>query len=250
MIKHPLSGYWSQFDLILCINLAERIDRKRDSEKLFQKMGIPVQYHTVERHPKSGEIGCFESHQACMRAAYQAGCNNVLIFEDDPDELNPPTEHTMSEIIRFIKTNQEWDLLFLGAYPSILFETSQTIANYTSIFKMSSQLTHAVCVSRKMMQKMLRLTHGFFNAAIDAVYLANKNSFCLFPTMFAQTNSPSDISKAIRGTPEIRRAFVQFKNTYAQYSPVPFYYVVLALFVMLVLLLLFSCFTRRNQHAT
>jgi len=239
-MAHPYTRFWSQFDMILCINIKERTDRKRESQLVFQKMGIPVEYMDVTRHPQSGEIGCFESHQACMRKAYKANCSNVLIFEDDLDELNSPTEHMLAEVIRFIKTNREWDLLFLGAYPSVFFDTSKSVLNFTSIYKVSSQLCHAYCVSRKMMEKMLQIDHSFFNAPIDIVYLANKNSYCLFPCVFYQSDSPSDISTSLRGTPLIRKSYVQFKNMYSQYSPIPLYHVMIVLIVILFLLILLS----------
>ena len=246
MSVHPLASFWAQFDLILCINLKERQDRRHDIQLVFDRMGIVAQFYTAERHPISGEIGCFESHQACMRTAYNAGCNNVLIFEDDGAELTAPTEHMMREIIRFIKTNTDWDLLFLGGYPSVFFETSKSVPSYTHIVKCPSQLTHSYAVSRKMMQKMLRITHSFFNASIDALYLVNKNSYVVQPTIFYQTDSPSNISAAPRGTAQIRKVIVQFKNKFSQYSPVPLYSVVIALFVILFLLLLLSLFSRRR----
>ena len=45
-----------------CINLKERRDRRAKARRLFKRLGLQVEFWTVDRHPEGGRYGCFESH--------------------------------------------------------------------------------------------------------------------------------------------------------------------------------------------
>lgn len=96
MIKLP-------FDEIVCLNLAERKDRKQFMQRQFDHLGISdlICWHEAVKHPhgqliaeslrKSGkgyikgphEYSCAREHYTILKKAYLNGLNNILILEDD-----------------------------------------------------------------------------------------------------------------------------------------------------------------------
>jgi len=58
-----------------CINLRERPDRKKKMEKLFCELGIldRVRFHIVDRDPRGGIAGCFQSHYDCLKQSNNPG---------------------------------------------------------------------------------------------------------------------------------------------------------------------------------
>ena len=80
------SSRWVGVDVIRCINLVERTDRREAMLKEFQKVGIPhdkVNFFNAKRSLDGPLVGIYESHRACIREAYEAGAKTLLLFEDD-----------------------------------------------------------------------------------------------------------------------------------------------------------------------
>src|SRR6476660_6791987 len=109
-------SFWSQFGAIYCINLKERIDRRQSATAVFEKLRIPVQFHTAIRDVGgNGARGCWKEHQACMRKSYDAGHDNALIFEDDLETNIIPSQSAQDVVTAFLKTaNPSWEIVFLG----------------------------------------------------------------------------------------------------------------------------------------
>jgi hypothetical protein len=74
-------------NVILCINLKHRSDRKKRSMDNFIKLGIePHQIRYIEAiyTPNNGALGCFQSHIKALNIAIQDyDGQNVMICEDD-----------------------------------------------------------------------------------------------------------------------------------------------------------------------
>ena len=78
---------------VFVVNLLEREDRRISSRLQFMQvspkqkpgefLGFPVQYMTVNRHPRGGRYGCYTSHLLCMQKALEDGSDAAVIFEDD-----------------------------------------------------------------------------------------------------------------------------------------------------------------------
>lgn len=68
-----------------CINLLDRSDRYEHMKRQFQesKHFNDCNFLRVERHPKGGRYGCFDSHILAIRDAYNSGADFALICEDD-----------------------------------------------------------------------------------------------------------------------------------------------------------------------
>ena len=241
-----MASFWNQFNAIYCINLKERTDRKEASLQVFNKLGLSVTYHEATRDPLGGERGCFMEHRACLKKAYDAGYNNVLIFEDD---IMAPTtiltQDAMDEVTRFLSTNNEWELFFLGACPNIFFHSTSQITGFKNIKRVSSLCAHAYIASRAWMLKMQALSYEVLSIPIDNLYMMNKKAFAIFPTWFYQSTSPSNIGDRTQATLIIAKAIAKGKNMYAQYVNFPIVYLVVVMFLLLLFVILFLVSRRK-----
>lgn len=178
---------WNYFDCIRCINLSYRKDRYESSKKIFDKYDIPVEYFITEKDKEGGEAGCFRSHIQIIKEAYEKGCNNVLIFEDDIEVSPYLNEQNLKQCIDFMKNN-DWDLFFLGMSPS-LFNTFKKVE--PNIYKGHYVLTHAYTINRKFMKKLINM--DYIDIPIDITYMYNKNSYAFYPNLFNQSLFTSDL---------------------------------------------------------
>ena len=171
-----------KFDSIVCINLYERNDRMEECLKVFEKLKIPgiKRFH---RHV-DGKRGCHESHLSVIKEAYDEGCRNVLIFEDD---IMPSPEYSEKYIIeagKFVNNNKNWDIFYLGHQPNVFFSESTVVEN--NIMKCFSTLTHAYVLSRKFMKKIMNRIYD--GTAIDKIYLKMKILMRYIQCNFIKTN--------------------------------------------------------------
>ena len=207
---------WNQFDEIVCICLASRNDRYIEQKEIFDKAGIPVSFYRPKKHKNGGVQGCFESHISVITDSYNKGLNNVLIFEDDATPSSEFNIKNMMECISFMKTNSDWDLLFLGSNVKSGYKTEDTTS--PNIFKSRFLNAHAYVVSRKGMEKYANLN---YISQIDVVYTTNHHSYAFLPSMFNQRLSKSDIgdNETYMGlkNPTTHRAFQILNNYYARY---------------------------------
>lgn len=72
-------------DRAVCINLKERDDRMQGAQKRFDQVGLGscIEFHRVDRDPRGGMIGCYQSHRQIVQQAYDDGLERVMVFEDD-----------------------------------------------------------------------------------------------------------------------------------------------------------------------
>jgi len=245
MQKTKLTDLWNCFSpgSIRCINLKERKDRKQQSLQVFQHLNIPVTFYEAIRDPKGGEHGCFESHRAVMQECLKdPQCEYALIFEDDVDLLNMPSKSAIDEVVRFLKTTDDWSILFLGGLPNLLNNRIKHVSEYTHIVSAQCQLTHAYIVSRAFMTHFSMISHEAFSVPIDALFAIHRKAYTVYPPWFYQTNSPSDISTAPRYTNHLRKGFVHCKNSYAYYINIPLVFLFLVCLVIVITLLIVCIF--------
>lgn len=110
MITKPdiCKAFTDRFDRMVCLNLAERTDRRENVERQFRKLGIDgrVEFHTAVMHPhndiiidalrkagkgnlsKPNEFSCAREHYTIIKKALLQGVRHLLIFEDDILFLN------------------------------------------------------------------------------------------------------------------------------------------------------------------
>ncbi len=216
---------WEFFNQIKCINLKTRDDRMLQSQEIFKKLKIPVEYYRVDKHPTDGARGCYESHLSIIRDAYYNGCKNVLIFEDDVVDSPNFNNKLISKAIDFLTENKDWDIFYFGHMPDILSSSSTTIS--ANIIKTQSTLTHAYAISRKYMK--ILIDKEYSGIAIDKIYVKNENSYALYPMAFYQSESESDIatSSPIRGL-----RFCEFYAYHVNYSVVNLLIFIFLIFIL------------------
>jgi len=219
-----LAPLWQKFEQgsIRCINLQDRHDRKHAVSKVFQQLQMPVQFFETTRDLKGGERGCFESHRAVMRECLSnPNCQYALILEDDVDVLQMPTEETVLEVIRFLETEKDWALLFLGA---LLNNRHSKLPHYKHILKAHCLETHAYIASRSFMQEFVNVSYETFYAPIDTLFRDHNKAYTVYPTWFYQTNSPSDIVplSMYKRLPFVNKKIAHLRNVCAHKIHIPF----------------------------
>lgn len=140
-------SFSSLADRVVCINLREREDRYEQVLERFAAVGLKeeVQFLRVERHPKGGRYGCYDSHRTVLQQAYDDGLNSVLIFEDDV-EFREGWEKCVEEAKEFLDSGIQYDALMLG--PALKFVDDKTLPN---IWRVKCIHAHAYIVSREGM---------------------------------------------------------------------------------------------------
>lgn len=226
---------WSFFGDIRCINLLERDDRYLAAQKIFTKYEIPVNFHRVERHPKGGVQGCFESHIQVITDAYNRGLETLLVFEDDIEPGYGLNEDKITEVVKFMQENEKWDIVFLGWHPRIRSHRTKHVSG--SIYKVSALGGHAYVVSRRMMEKLAN--KEFDGTPIDEIYAEDKKAFALYPSAFVQSGSDSDLTQDIsssKWSKPYRRA-VEWWAVNVNYK-LDNLLIVLAIFIVLMIILI------------
>jgi GR25 family glycosyltransferase involved in LPS biosynthesis len=103
---------------IYCINLKERLDRKKHVKKEFKKIDIQptdVIFLDFYRHKKGGKYGCYDSHMKVWNDFYMNHPDKemCIIFEDD-FELTEDSKLYLKKAFSFTEKNKDKvDILFL-----------------------------------------------------------------------------------------------------------------------------------------
>jgi GR25 family glycosyltransferase involved in LPS biosynthesis len=184
---------WSFFKNIKTINLEERNDRMEECEKMFQKLNVPNVFHRVKRHPKGGEVGCWNSHMEIIKEAYNSGAEHVLIFEDDAIPTADMTQENLNECIRFMTENKDWNILLLGCIPQVFFFPSLKIRGYKNIYCGKAWATHSYVMSRKFMKTVMDIEYS--GTPLDDFYSSFGHVYSHTPSMFIQADMGTDVQK-------------------------------------------------------
>lgn len=164
------------FDGVLCIALRTEHQRIAHVRRMASELGIPVEFHFVDRSPRGGLIGCFESHIGALTLALERGYDNVLILEDDfiPSPSYDPA--VIAAVGRRCRADSEWDVIKLGfglenqpsfasavgymAAPRVdtLLASGSGVGSKTGAYtvRYGGILTQALIVSRRGMRKLVR----------------------------------------------------------------------------------------------
>jgi hypothetical protein len=155
-------------------------------------MGISdlVQFYLVDKSDKGGMYGCFESHIKVIKDAYEKGLNNILIFEDD---IIPTISYSVENILCGINfmTTHDWDIFYYGYFPinegyANIFQADVVHPN---IIKYRPNATHAYCINRSGMKKILEKYNDYIGKIHIDEYISmylDINAYCLVPMLFVQ----------------------------------------------------------------
>jgi len=190
---------WDFFGGIRYINLADRPERRAETERQLAKFQIPAERFEGIRPMDKGKFpgigirGCVESHLALIRMARVFGWPNVLIFEDDIEILND-FRLKIELIISYLKTHP-WDMFHFRTFQ---VRGKKCIEETVPLYQVASTLlTHAYVVNSTLYDKILSTD---FNIALDHFYakMIHPGSHILAADLIEQNQSLSDVSKGWR----------------------------------------------------
>lgn len=223
-------------------------DRHESANHVFKQIGVAnkVSFFKVDKSPKGGMYGCFESHIQVIKDSYRRGDESVLIFEDD---IFPTAVFSASLIqngVDFMQRNTgEWDLFYYGyfvtnEYLDNIFKTT-LVAPHVIQFRPNA--THAYCISRKGMEKVLKMYQKFIGKVQIDGFLSSDvlgmQSFCMVPMLFEQILCLPHDNEAKKLTHHVfRHAACVGEKTKVQYILSMFVWLIqenkIALFVFLI----------------
>ncbi len=221
---------WRFFDSIRCVNLYSRDDRYNQAQELFDQLGIEVDFYRTHKHPTSGDAGCFQSHFDCIRQSYNRGDETCLIFEDDIVESGHLTPQLLDEAIEFMKTDQEWELFYLGTHYEIVRGRFEKITPH--ILKGGNICTHAYVLHRRYMAKMIHF--NYMNIHIDRIFSQCRKAYGIYPCFFYQGASASDLSTSAWDEWAVKPGWFRGVELYAYYVNLP----LITLFIILIVIVL------------
>jgi len=185
-------------DRIVCINLVDRDDRMKEAQDQFDKVGLlgTVQFHRVERHPRGGRYGCYNSHREVMANALKDGLDSVLIFEDDV-QFEDGWEEVVHDAKCFIdkakNTNKQFDAFFLGS--QILYVDEKVS---TKVWRVKCCNSHAYIVSKSGMETWLANSERFERDILE--YPQDMTQMSVWKHMYAHTSTDAIIQAPFLGT--------------------------------------------------
>ncbi|EKQ70229.1 glycosyltransferase involved in LPS biosynthesis [Leptolyngbyaceae cyanobacterium JSC-12] len=148
------------FQRAYIINLPERKDRRKATEKELQKVGMQIAPGRLEffsairpdhpdGFPSIGARGCFLSHLQILKQARDAGLTNVLVMEDDVfmDDSFPIFEDALIEQLR----QEAWGFAYFG-YPTMQPLTSPV--KFVPFYE-SMLTTHCYGVNASILDRLI-----------------------------------------------------------------------------------------------
>jgi len=153
---------------VYCINLKERLDRKKHVEKEFSKIDIQptdVIFLDFYRHKKGGRYGCYDSHMKVWNDFYKNHPDKemCIIFEDDI-ELTENSKLYLKKAISFVEKNKDnIDILFLHdtfvRYSENKDKDKKRI-NDNYFINGYGATTHAYIVTRRYIKQIIYKNHN------------------------------------------------------------------------------------------
>ena len=197
--RDRLAAAWERLGLTAqVITLSSRPDRAEHVQSAAGSVSLPYELFQVERHPSGGTQGCFESHVALCRRALERGQRMMLVLEDDfeptLDVLGTEAGvRALEELVDFVSTRIEWDLMYLGVMPNIWTEKSTRTGR--QLYRLHPwACTHAYVINTDYMHEVAGWTFKQSgHDAIDWRYRECRRAYACHPQVFKQYESPSDI---------------------------------------------------------
>lgn len=175
-------------DKIFLINLAKRTDRLLQSIEQLNKFNI--KYERVEAiEMKDGAEGLRLTMLGIFEKAIENNWQNILVFEDDMDILEPDFNEIMDQIVQQFPPG--FDMILLGGQLCKLPEGFY----WTHLLKVKgAYATHAVIYSLSCIKEIMRLgmESPIDNWLVSHLQVRNL-TFMAFPMLISQIVSKSDI---------------------------------------------------------
>jgi GR25 family glycosyltransferase involved in LPS biosynthesis len=242
------------FDDIICITLEGNTDRQKLTTETLSSLNIPFRFYVAKRNPRGGRIGCFESHINVIQECYNNNYQRILIFEDDIIQTPSYSNKLVNIGTDFMKTNTTWEVfkfgngIYLHESVTHIFEYFLSKEVTKHIYNYSGVLTHAYCLSRSGMEKILKNAYNVLNlneSKIDQIdiyfynTLSKKNSYSLAPMIFDQRwcQQTDNIPKGIAETLFRKyQCFAETMNLFYCWSLLLYYRLYILIIILITML--------------
>ena len=177
------------FDKIYVLNLAKRADRMAQAKEQLDRYGIPFERIESVENNLDGADGLLQTITMVFQNAINNNYNNILVFEDDLDIIEPTINEVMEEVIKDIPAN--YDILYLGC---MLCRIPECFYNHVLLKAQSIQATHAAAYSLAAMKKIL--DRNFFSPIDNCIMQSvqpDGNCYVTYPILVSQIVTKSDI---------------------------------------------------------
>jgi len=203
-----------------CINLYERNDRMMDAKQIFNKYNLPVNFYRVHKDKEDGRRGCFTSHINIIKKAHDKNLDNVLIFEDDIKcSLDKQGFYKKMQTVYDFTNKYDYDIFFLGSIPDIYKKSTKKISE--NIYKVNAYCTHAYILSRSGINKYKNLSFDKERTSIDYIYRESDKSYAIYPSIFFQNESKSDIAPSWFSFFGSKEIIAKLREQYAAHINIP-----------------------------
>ena len=165
-------------------------------KKFESESEIEINYYRPKPDPLGGCIGCFKSHIAVITSAYDAGCNQVLVFEDDIKKTDSYNSLDYDEIQKFMQTDASWEMIQLSWFDIVHSLLVPHVTPWKHLSQAGTVLASSYIIHRRGMEKILRTYKDYLGKVhIDAYYqqIMQKTMWNISPIPFDQDRtSPND----------------------------------------------------------
>jgi len=192
------------------------------------------------KHPTNSHQGCFESHVKVAQDAHKKGYKRILIFEDDI-YINEKGLKNMDKAIRFMK-KRKWDLFLFGIFQNIFNYSNIKISKHIyKLKKRSWTCLHSYAVNDSAIKIIKDYTWENWKLPVDIVYSTELITYSLYPSIFKQSGSKSDIAPLKYLIPfGIFKWIFQIVEWYSYHINVPLTYVIIAVILVTILVLFYK----------
>jgi GR25 family glycosyltransferase involved in LPS biosynthesis len=156
------------------------------------------------RH-SAGAYGCLLSHVAVVQEALAAGCESVLIFEDDA-VFDPEFDAKFASFMKEVPA--DWDLFYFGALHKD--EPLKVTEHVYRITKANS--TYAYALKRKVFEAFIELNRQAENVLDMNAYVLQERfkCYCFLPNLAWVQSEYSDVQNRLERHWYLERSLVLF----------------------------------------
>lgn len=205
-----------EFDKVVCINLAERSDKREKMERKFEELDIQVEWFTAVQYgfiPKiinpivdsqAGkfnksqpyEIGAALSHYHVIKQALLEGCENLFVFEDDV-KFHVDFNEKQNKYLDDLPKN--WDMILYYSFMyHLLPENKRVSKRWMTSFRSWSLMAYGM--KRDLMEEYISRQDKFFTISDAVTYQMQEDSkFNIYSAVPALCLPETELGSNIRG---------------------------------------------------
>jgi len=213
-----------EFDRVVCINLAERKDKKEAMQKSFGRLGIDVEWFNPVRYeflpnivnsinasgkaqfnPKQPfEIGASLSHYHVIKKALIDGVKKLFVFEDDA-KFHKDFNNKLDNYWGYVPV--DWDMIsFYSFMYQLLPQNIRVSKRWMTSYKSWSLIAYGMNV--KAMTEYIRKQDEYFGIADMVTFqMQETGKFNMYSAVPALCIPETDLKSDIRGMQ------MNYKNT-------------------------------------